>query len=213
MQTWKKSPVSLAPVLPTLCSLFSGPPLLCLQAHSLEELWRLGGMPAHFGLPFFWKFRKSSAYNLWRGTQKTPELSSGGWASCSTGFLHYVSVLGTHLHQCTSWRCCERLRSDSEKLSLKTLNAFAHFIMGGLQDPLPHHTECWAVFDPKWHAPHALSPLFTLPPPKGLFVVVVLLDEKVLKRKCFADVEEVKQKMAKALKGIQINEFKNQFEQ
>ena len=60
---------------------------------------------------------------------------------------------------------------------------------------------------------HALSPLFTLSPPKGLFVVVVLLDEKVLKRKCFADVEEVKQKMAKALKGIQINEFKNRFEQ
>ena len=38
--------------------------------------------------------------------------------------------------------------------------------------------------------------------------------KKVLKGKCFADVEEVKQKKtAKALKGIKIDEFKNHFEQ
>ena len=37
--------------------------------------------------------------------------------------------------------------------------------------------------------------------------------KKVLKGKCFTDVEEVKQKMAEALKGIQIDEFKNCFEQ
>ena len=37
--------------------------------------------------------------------------------------------------------------------------------------------------------------------------------KKVLKEKCFGDVEEVKQKMAEALKGIKINEFKNCFEQ
>lgn len=53
MKTWKKSLVSLALVLPTLCPSFSGPPLLCLHAHNLEKLERLGGMPAHFGLPFF----------------------------------------------------------------------------------------------------------------------------------------------------------------
>ena len=35
----------------------------------------------------------------------------------------------------------------------------------------------------------------------------------VLKGKCFADVEEVKQKTAEALKGIKINEFKNCLEQ
>ena len=35
--------------------------------------------------------------------------------------------------------------------------------------------------------------------------------EKVLKEKHFADVEEVKQKTAKALKGIKIDEFKNCF--
>ena len=37
--------------------------------------------------------------------------------------------------------------------------------------------------------------------------------KKVLKGKHFADVEEVKQKTAGALKGIKIQEFKNCFEQ
>ena len=37
--------------------------------------------------------------------------------------------------------------------------------------------------------------------------------EKVLKGKHFANVEEVKQKMAGALKGTKIDEFKNCFEQ
>ena len=36
---------------------------------------------------------------------------------------------------------------------------------------------------------------------------------KVLKRKGFADLEQVKHKMAVALKGIKISEFKNYFEQ
>ena len=36
--------------------------------------------------------------------------------------------------------------------------------------------------------------------------------KKVLKGKHFANVEEVKQKMAEAPKGIKINEFKNCFE-
>ena len=37
--------------------------------------------------------------------------------------------------------------------------------------------------------------------------------KKVLKGKGFGDVEEVKQKMPEALKGIKIVEFKNCFEQ
>ena len=36
--------------------------------------------------------------------------------------------------------------------------------------------------------------------------------KKGLKAKHFANVEEVKQKMAEALKGIKVNEFKNCFE-
>ena len=43
--------------------------------------------------------------------------------------------------------------------------------------------------------------------------VFVSLDEKALRGKCFAYMEEVKQKMAEALKGIKIDEFKNCFEQ
>ena len=35
----------------------------------------------------------------------------------------------------------------------------------------------------------------------------------VLKGKCFANVQEVKQKMAEALKGIKIDKFKTCFEQ
>ena len=37
--------------------------------------------------------------------------------------------------------------------------------------------------------------------------------KKVLKGKHFVDMKEVKQKMAEALKGIKMNEFKNCFEQ
>ena len=41
----------------------------------------------------------------------------------------------------------------------------------------------------------------------------VSLDEKSHQREMFSNVEEVKQKMAEALKGIKIDEFKNCFEQ
>ena len=37
--------------------------------------------------------------------------------------------------------------------------------------------------------------------------------KKVLKGKCFADVEEMKQKMAEALRDIKTDKFKNYFEQ
>jgi hypothetical protein len=36
--------------------------------------------------------------------------------------------------------------------------------------------------------------------------------KKVLKRKCFADVEEVKKKTMEALKGITLQEFQDCFE-
>ena len=37
--------------------------------------------------------------------------------------------------------------------------------------------------------------------------------EKVLKGKCFPDVEEVKQKMAESVKGIKTDKFKDYFKQ
>ena len=47
--------------------------------------------------------------------------------------------------------------------------------------------------------------------PSDLFLLPQM--KKGPKGKCFANVKEVKQKMAEALKGIKINEFKNCFEQ
>ena len=67
--------------------------------------------------------------------------------------------------------------------------------------------KCSVVFGQKWHDPHAPPSLFTKSHPKRVFLSPWL--KKVLKGKHFADVEEVKQKMAEALKGINNDEFKN----
>ena len=45
------------------------------------------------------------------------------------------------------------------------------------------------------------------------FFLLFFWMKNILKGKCFANVEEVKQKMAEALKSIKIDEFKNCFEQ
>ena len=121
-----------------------------------------------------------------------------------------MSVLGTHLYQCTSWHCCERLWSasvnffeDSTHLPISWWVIYKH--------PCPDCTECSAVFDQKWHDPSVLPSLFTWSLSKGL--CFVSLDEKNPQRETFCHVEEVKQKTAEALKGIKIDEFKNCFEQ
>ena len=54
---------------------------------------------------------------------------------------------------------------------------------------------------------HAYSPNLT---PSDFFLFLWV--KKVLQGKYFANVEEVKQKRAEALKGIKIDEFKNCFE-
>ena len=81
----------------------------------------------------------------------------------------------------------------------------------------PHHTECSAVFDQKQHDPSAPPSPFTwspcLPPPATSLFFCFSGWKKVLKGKCFVDVEEVKQKMAEALKSIKIDEFRNCFVQ
>ena len=50
-----------------------------------------------------------------------------------------------------------------------------------------------------------------LAPPSDFFLIYQM--KKVLKGKCFADVEEVKQKTTEALTGIKINKSKHCFEQ
>ena len=85
-------------------------------------------------------------------------------------------------------------------------------MMGDLQVHLT--TVCW-VFSSFWpKTAWSLCP--TLPiqliSPSDFFVCFPGW-KKLLKWKCFANVEEVKQKIVEALKGIKINEFKNCFEQ
>ena len=75
----------------------------------------------------------------------------------------------------------------------------------------PAHTTLSVQFltkkqhDPMPHSPY--SPNLT---PRDIFLFPQM--KKVLRGKCFADVEEVKQKMTEALKGIRIKEFKNCFD-
>ena len=83
--------------------------------------------------------------------------------------------------------------------------------MGDLQAHLPHHAECSAVFGQKQHDPHTPPPYSPNLAPSDIFLFPQI--KKVPKGECFADVEEMKQKMAEALKGIKIKEFKNWFEQ
>ena len=86
-------------------------------------------------------------YLVGRRTPQKVELSSGGWAPCSTGFPHYMSILGTHLYQSTRWLCCERLCSASVIFSENSFSTFARFMMGDLQ---VHLTPlCW-VFSSFW---------------------------------------------------------------
>ena len=69
----------------------------------------------------------------------------------------------------------------------------------------PHHAEYSAVFDAKQHHPQGPAiPIHPISPQSTLFCFPGW--EKFAKGNV---LEEVKQKMADALKGIQINEFKN----
>ena len=83
--------------------------------------------------------------------------------------------------------------------------------MGDLQAHLPHHAECSAVFGQKQHDPHTPPPYSPNLAPSDIFLFPQI--KKVPKGECFADVEEMKQKMAEAVKGIKIDKFKNYSEQ
>ena len=72
-------------------------------------------------------------------------------------------------------------------------------------------TECLAVFDQKQHGPLAHLPYS--PNLNHSDFLFVSPDEKILKGKSFAIVEEVKQKKSETLKGIKSDAFKNCFEQ
>ena len=80
-----------------------------------------------------------------------------------------MSVLGTHLYQCTIWYCCERLH-------LASVNFFedsAHFPMWWwaiYECTCPHYSECSAVSDQKWHDPYVPPSLFFWSCPETFFL-------------------------------------------
>ena len=118
-----------------------------------------------------------------RGNPKHLELSSWGWAPCSTGFPRYV------------WLQRIFLKTLSMPLLISWRLIYKHTC------PTLH----W-VFISFW--PKTAGPLCpTLPIhlifPQATFVCLfVSLDEKSPQRKCFAEVEEVKQNTAQTLKGL-----------
>ena len=126
-----------------------------------------------------------------------------------------MSVLGAHLDQCTSWRCCERLHLTSVHFFLKIFSSFAHFMMHDLQAHLPTLHRVFSSFWPNGIIPLPHPPFSPDLTPSDFSVFPQM--KKVLKGKHFAHVEKVKQakkqKMAEALKSIKIKEFKNCFEQ
>ena len=127
--------------------------------------------------------------------KSNPELSSGGQASCSTGFPQLsehsrnpsVSVYQLAL----LW---EAAFSFSEFI-LKTLSMHLP-MMGDLWVYLPTLHWVFSSFWPKtaWPPCSTTPTSFTQSRPKRLFCVCFPGWRKVLKEKCFSDGEEVKQK-------------------
>ena len=124
------------------------------------------------------------------------------------GAPHKWNYLGTHLYQCTSCCCCERLHSVWVNFFEDSFNAFAHFTMGDLRAHLPTPRWVLSSFWPKmaWTQCPAL-PIHPISP----WVTFLLFPQmkRVLKGKRFAHVEEVKQKKkAEALKGSKLTTSK-----
>ena len=155
------------------------------------------------------KGQRGSELNYTRGGAHTrKELSSGGWSPCSTGFPHYVRVLGTHLYQCTSWHCCERLHSASLNFFLKMHSLISWWVI--YEHTCPHHAECSPVFDQKQHDPHVPPSLLTrlpkdfLPCPEGKISP---------QRETFCRCGRGETKKSRSTKSIQIYKFRNCSEQ
>ena len=97
--------------------------------------------------------------HVWGRDAPKLELSFGWWAPNSTGFPHWVSVLGTHLYQCTSWRCCERLHSASVNFFWRSCQCVCPFHEGWFTSAPAHTSLSAQQFWPKT----AWPPCPTLP--------------------------------------------------
>ena len=121
---------------------------------------------------------------IWEGTQKTQNYLR--WGAClvlQASLTRWVSVLGTHLCQCTRWCCHERLCSASVNFFKDSFNVFAHSMMGDLQAHLSIPSWVFSTFWPKTEIP----PCPTLPihPILSQATFFVSLDEKSPQRKIF----------------------------
>ena len=101
-----------------------------------------------------------------RGKPQLTELSSVGWALCSTGLREFF------------------LKIPSTCLPISWLVLY--------ECTCPPHTEGAAAFDHKWHDPHAASSLFTRSCPKWLLFVSP--DEKSPQREMFCQCGRGEQK-------------------
>ena len=123
-----------------------------------------------------------------------------------------MGLLGAHLYQCTSCHCCERL-----------CLTLVHFFLRLFQGIFPFHDE-WFMSTPahtdlsvqQFLTKNSMTPcdppsLFTQSCPPWL-CLFVSLDEKNSQRETFCQCGRGEQKMAEALKGNKINEFKYCFE-
>ena len=117
-----------------------------------------------------------------------------------------MSVLGTHLYQCASWRCCERLCSASVNFFWRLFQHVCPFHDGWFMST-PAHTalgvqQCLIKnsMTPVPHPPY--SPDLTL---SNFFC---LSDEKSpqMETFCWCGRGETNKKIAKALKSIKIDE-------
>ena len=201
---------------------------LLYHLHSLTPWWIKGLIFTNFkvcficykcstdtfeGISFAWNiFFHPFIFSPQGGDPKETGIISGGQAPCSTGSPCLVSLLGTHLYQCTSWWCCERLNSASVncfwRLKTRLLTSWRVIYKPTVQSVLSvQHFLTKNSMAPMPHPPH--SPDLT--PSNFLFPWI----KKALTGKCSADVKEVKQKTAEALelRGIKIHELKNCFEQ
>ena len=123
-----------------------------------------------------------------------------------------MSALGTHLYQCTSWCCCERLHSASVNFFLRLFQLICPFHDDRFNST-PAHTALGVqqLLTQNLHDPHALPSLFIPSHSKRLFICLFPWRKKSLHRKCVPHVEEMKQtnkqtnKTAEALKAIKIS--------
>ena len=139
------------------------------------------------------------------------ELSSGGWAPCSTCFLHWVfqEPVCTSAPAAVFVRGCIRL----QWIVLKTLSTHSPISQWG-QVHLPVLSAPRWVFSSFWPKTAWLPwPTIPIHPTLPQATFLVSPDEKSPQGKHFTEVEEVKQKTAGALKGTKIDKFKNCFEQ